>query len=510
MSFLYPDMPTWQVPDGPFELRDWQMQCLRAFRVQLAASDKNLPFQFVVTAGVGSGKTAAAAAMCVEAKNAGVIHRVIYVCPNDAIRRAVRDRFQQFGICLSYWDNSKGAAFDPKEPQFGQDGWIVNYQSLSQQPAMQRAGCSVPTMVVFDEIHHLGDSLQWGNAARDAFDGVARVIVGLSGTPWRTDGQPIPFTCLEHVPASTLFRLRSDYAYTLGRAVADGVCREPYFHLADAIVDVPKMGRLSFNDNLNDEAASRALSGAIRPGCKSRLDLLRPAVERCLDERRRMIIFVGGDSSAPASDGLPAPTADAKTYLPDDLMSLGLGIQRSDIVSVYADNKSSQKLLDRFKDGHGRFLISINMVSEGVDIPDLSCAVFLTSITAKSTTMQRIGRVLRGREFHELAWVYMFKHPRYQELALEIKGEIGQEIALRDSQNKKPITSSGDGNFRRRPEYAVGISAEIDTHVVNGNAYGMNEIAAAREYMLQRSMPMTDVHQAVVLDVLRSQRDAAS
>ena len=47
-------------------------------------------------------------------------------------------------------------------------------------------------LVIFDEIHHAGDALSWGDAVREAFD-PARRRLALTGTPFRSDTNPIPF-----------------------------------------------------------------------------------------------------------------------------------------------------------------------------------------------------------------------------------------------------------------------------------------------------------------------------
>jgi superfamily II DNA or RNA helicase len=48
------------------------------------------------------------------------------------------------------------------------------------------------TLVIFDEIHHAGDALSWGEAVREAFEPATRRLA-LTGTPFRSDINPIPF-----------------------------------------------------------------------------------------------------------------------------------------------------------------------------------------------------------------------------------------------------------------------------------------------------------------------------
>ena len=48
------------------------------------------------------------------------------------------------------------------------------------------------TLVILDEIHHAGDALSWGEGVREAFDPATRRLA-LTGTPFRSDINPIPF-----------------------------------------------------------------------------------------------------------------------------------------------------------------------------------------------------------------------------------------------------------------------------------------------------------------------------
>ena len=48
------------------------------------------------------------------------------------------------------------------------------------------------TLVILDEIHHAGDSRSWGDGVKAAFEPAVRRLM-LTGTPFRSDDNPIPF-----------------------------------------------------------------------------------------------------------------------------------------------------------------------------------------------------------------------------------------------------------------------------------------------------------------------------
>ena len=76
-------------------------------------------------------------------------------------------------------------------------------------------------------IHHAGDALSWGEAARESFE-PARRRMGLTGTPFRSDANPIPFVTYARDPDGTR-RSSADYVYGYGPALGDGVVRPVIF-----------------------------------------------------------------------------------------------------------------------------------------------------------------------------------------------------------------------------------------------------------------------------------------
>ena len=73
------------------------------------------------------------------------------------------------------------------------DGFSSTYASIAKFPELYRKlAHDYNTCVVFDEIHHLGENLSWGEGCLEAFE-YADIKICLSGTPFRTDGQSIPF-----------------------------------------------------------------------------------------------------------------------------------------------------------------------------------------------------------------------------------------------------------------------------------------------------------------------------
>ena len=478
-------------PRNGLEPRDWQTECSIAYAMDILRFRAAFPDQqhrFCLYAGPGSGKTKAAGLLMTYLFGENLINQVVFVCPNRSIlRKTRRDLHHYFNIILPPFHKARQCNGVPREQQ----GYIITYQGLMNDPTLhRRICCRVPTLVVFDEIHHLGDSNDWGGSAREAFDRVP-FILGMTGTPYRSDNVRIPFVTYEDQDDTGLLRFRADYTYSLGRAVADGVCRDPQFIFSGGKVmirtadDGPEI-HTSFDDKLEDGLSGARLRGAVRTDTETRRNILAESLERCRAEHRKVIIFLGGDTASEM-----VPSEDARVHLPELLSDLGVGAHEYDI--VLSDDKESQSKIETFGKSEKWILVSINMVSEGTDIPELSAAIFLTCITSKQTTVQRIGRVLRlmgPDDKHVDALIFMFADPNYKTLDEEIRTEIVQEVKIRRNEGTGGHDGGHDEN-RRRAE-AVGYEGgHHETVKFHGKEIPIADLDAAREGLRQKGLPST-------------------
>ena len=72
-------------------------------------------------------------------------------------------------------------------------GVALTYAGVASNPLAFRVRTErFRTLVILDEIHHAGDALSWGEAVQEAFEPATRRLA-LTGTPFRSDVNPIPF-----------------------------------------------------------------------------------------------------------------------------------------------------------------------------------------------------------------------------------------------------------------------------------------------------------------------------
>ena len=172
-------------------LREWQSE---AMQVVLPALQKE---PVLVEACPGAGKTTFGLTVAYRLLYSRAISRVLIVSPT-------------LGIVDGWFRAASGA--DPISPTLplrssrdwrpvdpiGDDwvGAVFTYQSLFAMTEMFLAHATDPghrSLVIFDEVHHAGVGSGWGQASQTAFSRYVKSILSLSGTPFRTDRDPIVF-----------------------------------------------------------------------------------------------------------------------------------------------------------------------------------------------------------------------------------------------------------------------------------------------------------------------------
>ena len=267
---------------GP--LRAWQKE---AYREYFARPRRD----FLVVATPGAGKTAYALTIAAELLARREITAVTVVTPTEHLKHQWAQAAHRVGIALDpAYRNSQGRA----SADF--TGVAVTYAQVAAHPALhQQRTLNRRTLVIFDEIHHAGDALSWGDAVRVAFE-PARRRLALTGTPFRSDTNPIPFVSYLPEPDGSR-RSRADYVYGYGPALADGVVR-PVIFLAYS-------GEMRWRTRAGDELAgtlgapmigehlSQAWRTALNPDGEWITRVLETA-DRRLTEIRRYVPDAGG------------------------------------------------------------------------------------------------------------------------------------------------------------------------------------------------------------------------
>jgi superfamily II DNA or RNA helicase len=396
-------------------LRGWQKAAYQAY-FQVPRRD------FLLVATPGAGKTTYALTVAAELLARREVAAVTVVTPTEHLKYQWAQAARRFGIAIdSSYSNSQGRA----AADFA--GVAVTYAQVAAHPMLHRQRTHARrTLVIFDEIHHAGDALAWGDAVKEAFD-PARRRLALTGTPFRTDANPIPFVSYLDEPGGGK-RSASDYVYGYGPALEDGVVR-PVIFLAYS-------GEMRWRTRAGDEITATLgtpmTKDQIAQAWRTALDPAGEWVSRVLEAADRRLTEVRRGMPDAAGLVIAGDHAGARAYA-----SLLRGLTGQRPVVVLSDDPAATRKIAAFADSGERWMVAVRMVSEGVDIPRLAVGVYATSVSTALYFAQAVGRFVRARRRGETASVFLPSVPVLLGFAAELETE-------RDHVLRSPAGSDGD------------------------------------------------------------------
>jgi superfamily II DNA or RNA helicase len=400
-------LPPWP---GARPLRAWQKEATEAVRAHSGNS-------FLASATPAAGKTTFGLHIAHRMLSAGFVSRVVVAGPTTHICRQWAADAARYGIDLEpNRPNSDG----PESNDF--HGVAVTYQTIAAGPGTHRDAASRrPTLVIADEPHHMGDQAAWGLRARRAFDG-ARFRLLLSGTPFRSDNSAIPWVAYDEDGIS-----RADYVYGYPQALRDRVCRPITFLPYEGEMEWVSDGRLrtaDFDLVLPAAESARRLRTALSPEGEWMGEVLRDADARLSEVRAEGHPDAGG--LVIASDQEHARAIATRLGM--------IAAEQPEI--VMSDEPGASRRIAEFAASDRRWLVSVLMVSEGVDIPRLRVGVYATAARTELFFRQVVGRFIRttpGGPRRQMSYLLMPADSRLKALAHDIEMERRHALDLSPS-----------------------------------------------------------------------------
>ena len=467
-------------------LRRWQRQALESVMhkqfKRLAQRDS------LIVATPGSGKTLLALSIAHRMLSEGFVERIVVVTPTNHLRFQWADAADTVGVHFDpHWSNADGVEADDFH------GIVVTYSQVSFAPSLYRLQAKKPTLVILDEIHHAGDELRWGNSAREAFE-AADYRLALSGTPFRSDNNPIPFVTYE------VGRSRADFEYSYANALADGVCRPAIFPSFEGEVKwLSHTGLLedwSLLDLLSREKEAERWRATLQPeggwlcGVLSEADQALSAMRAAGHVDAAGLIFAIDQEHARR-------------------IALVLrNISGTEPVIAISDDPSASEQIRGFATGRAKWIICVRMISEGVDIPRLRVGVFATNISTELFFRQAVGRFVRvidGLEEQSVQFYIPAIEPLIKH-ALSIEEERDHQLFAAEARGhscaaQRADNTGDDGEAGALSSAFTPISSDSKLHemICDGGRFNEHDLRVADQIKLEMGLPIPAAQVAALL-----------
>jgi superfamily II DNA or RNA helicase len=374
--------------------RQWQRQLIQLLRARLLAADDG-GADVLVHAGPGAGKTLGSLLAFRQLQREGRLQRFVVLCHRSSIARQWVVAAERLGLELREWEA------DDQDPDRAGDGLLLSYQAAARhrQRLQLELGHELgrgPWLAIADEVHHLGldpeqpQATAWGHAFSQ-LTRMARLRLGLSGTPFRADN--LAFCAARRLRVrcngEICERIVPDLCVEPQRLIVAGDVRPLEFRFQDGWVEHGRradQGDRHTSPLSQEERESwraRNLRRAIRLG-----DAGGIAMRLLLQARQRLERLRG---EHPGAGGLVI----ARDINHARSIELLLREQGDRVQLVHSQDPEAEQRLAAFRQGEGDWLVSIDMCAEGFDAPRLRLVAYLTTVVTRSRFLQAITRAVR-------------------------------------------------------------------------------------------------------------------
>ncbi|WP_447969669.1 DEAD/DEAH box helicase [Nitrospira sp. M1] len=458
-------LPHWTSP-----LRPWQEEAF-----QLISSHPTANFLAVATP--GAGKTRLALRVAHDGLTSGRAHRIVVVCPTTHLREQWAKAAHLEGLHL---DPASSNQQEREATDF--HGLATTYQQVCLEPQRYRAqSLRSKTLVIFDEIHHAGEGKEWGEALQVAFHSAVQRLL-LSGTPFRTDDSPIPYVRYDKDRRSI-----ADFQYGYPEALRDSVCRPVIFPSYE--------GELAWTSR-GETVHATFKDGVKKPWRRERLRtaLLQESwlgeVIQDANDRLTTVRTAGHDNAG----GLIVAMTQSHAR---DIAALVQRLTGERAQVAVSDDPTANRTIQRFARGRHRWLVAVNMVSEGVDIPRLRVGVYATNVLTEMYFRQVVGRFVRVNEDggqDGKSYLYISQDPTIVSFAKQITKERSHALKEQSSLFDLPPLAPSNRKESQEDDFEpLGGVAHADEWI--GGAFFLThpEVPESQQNFFRPPPPTTEV-----------------
>lgn len=435
------------------KLRKWQNECLGQFNEQ---RDRDPNGRFVFEACPGAGKSLMAATLSWEMLNNEQmpIHFVLVVVPWKSIQGDVNagmvKTFDRRGLTVRDRFFVRGARVVEQPVPTQLDAVVTTYAEVMNEETIDTLKKwkerGLKFAVVFDEVHHANETNgTWGQYAEE-IDALSDYTVVMSGTFFRTDGNPINFVRYNNEGVA-----EPDYQYTYTEGVADSYVRPVGFEYTNVELQCVSDKGMETHDLFEMSPSDNRMGKIMREVFDPEGDCVRRMIHQ-IDEdmkwQRRQ--FPDAACLFTCRPGRNDSSGDKHVHQIAQKIRQYTGKECT--VVTHRDKNAAGKI-DAFRNGNSEYLVAVNMISEGVDIPRVRNVAMMRYISSEMMFRQIVGRAIRwidGVDNGTAAKIYLPKFRQMYEFASNMHGE-----SLRGVQDRTCETCGEYPCICKKPETEV-------------------------------------------------------
>ena len=413
------------------KLRPWQEAAInKAINWLQVKKEDN---RFLINAAPGAGKTICASVLAKKLLDTGDINRVIIIAPRREVVKQWKEEFKIITnrAMLIETGGSEDLGLDVCSTWNSVESNLLLFKNICENHK---------TLIICDEHHHAAINAVWGTSAINSFE-KAQYVVVLTGTPIRTDGKAPVWFSYSSDGSKLTHSQEGTYTLTYGESVDLKYCRPVFFHRHEGVFhvvlkegDSPIAVSGKKGVNINSINNKKSFLSAIQksldfytlarspqykadhktPDLNSyQASMLEWGIAKLEETKYRL----------PNAGGLViAPNIAVAEYM-TKLLEI---ITNEKPILVHSKTKNTEEKIDAFRNSNKDWLVSVAMISEGVDIKRLRVLVYLPNAQTELSFRQAIGRVVRsmGDDDDSRAYVVMPTHNIFEEYAFRVESEM--------------------------------------------------------------------------------------
>lgn len=386
------------------DLRAWQQECEQRASEVWSRGEK----AFIFEACMASGKSRMAARLAHRMINKEGCDHVLAAVPWKSVQgdtnSGMMKAFFEEGLDprSSFFQISKR---QPHQPIPHMGATVTLYHEICCQQTIDTINMWASMSgfrfgLICDEIHHTSEQMgsSWGNYISELHN-LAHRASYMSGTFFRGDGRRVS---PGFIPYDAQGRPVKHYAYTYDRGIADGVVRAVAFRRLEAHVKLyDAKDHRYYERDLSKITKDKEITAAkgifLDPDSDWMCGTIK-AVHNDLELTRNQFPGAGCLYVCPPGfygDELACEGSEEETRYVHAIARKIREITGIEPIVLTHKDKDAQGKLAQFRSGLMPYLVAVNMVSEGCDLPRLRQLCFLRYTDSEMLFRQIVGRILR-------------------------------------------------------------------------------------------------------------------